>query len=130
MTRKSGPLADGVVRIYVAGPYTKGDVAVNVAKAIEAADVLLGRGYYPFLPHLTHFWHIHLPREYADWLRLDNAFIPACDAVLRLPGESGGADGEVALAKSLGLPVFHTFQELFDILPPGEHPNAHPKVGS
>ena len=35
-----------------------------------------------------------------------------CDAVLRLPGDSTGADQDVAIAEQLGLPVYH---ELADI---------------
>jgi hypothetical protein len=35
-----------------------------------------------------------------------------CDAVLRLPGESAGADLDVATAKRLGLPVYHDVTEI------------------
>ncbi len=45
-------------KIYVAGPYTKGDVAVNVRSAFEAANKLADFGFAPFVPHGTHFWHI------------------------------------------------------------------------
>lgn len=99
-------------KIYVAGPYTKGDVAVNVRNAILAAHILYNAGFYPFVPHLTHFWHMVCPRPYEDWLDLDNAFLPHCDALLRLPGESSGADKEVALAEKLGMPVFHDIAQL------------------
>ena len=93
-------------RIYVAGPYTKGDVAINVRNAYEAANQLADMGFAPFVPHATHFWHMLFPRPYEFWLDLDNEFLPCCAAVLRLPGESGGADKEVGLARSLGLPIF------------------------
>jgi len=33
--------------------------------------------------------------------------------MLRLPGESSGADRETAKAKALGIPVFETFKDLF-----------------
>jgi hypothetical protein len=95
-----------IARIYVAGPYTKGDVAVNVRNAYEAANHLADLGFAPFVPHATHFWHMLFPRPYEFWLNLDNQFLPYCEAVLRLPGESSGADKEVQLARSLGLPVF------------------------
>jgi len=94
-------------KVYVAGPYTKGDVAVNVRNAITAANELADLGFAPFVPHFTHFWHMLFPRPYEFWLDLDNQFLPCCDAVLRLPGESSGADKEVQLATSLGLPIFH-----------------------
>jgi hypothetical protein len=105
------------VRIYVAGPYSKGDVAVNVRDAIIVAGQLRDAGFAPFLPHLTHFWHLVAPRPYGDWLDLDNQFVPCCDALLRIPGDSRGADKEVMLARSLDIPVFHTqkaLQEHFD----------------
>lgn len=95
-------------KIYVAGPYTKGDVAVNVRNAFEAANQLADLGYAPFVPHGTHFWHMMFPRPYNFWLDLDNQFLPDCAAVLRLPGESFGADKEVVLAENLGIPVFHS----------------------
>lgn len=93
-------------KIYIAGPYTKGDVAVNVRNAIEAASEVAEWGCWPFLPHLTHFWHLVSPRPYEFWCELDNQFLPHCDELIRLPGESTGSDREVALAESLGIPVF------------------------
>jgi hypothetical protein len=99
-------------KIYVAGPYTKGDVAVNVRNAFEAANQLADRGFAPFVPHSTHFWHMLFPRPYEFWLDLDNQFLPSCDAVLRLPGESSGADKEVELAHSLDMPIFYTIEDL------------------
>jgi hypothetical protein len=38
--------------------------------------------------------------------------ISRCDAVLRLPGASRGADLDVARAEALGLPVLHSVDEL------------------
>jgi hypothetical protein len=99
-------------RIYVAGPYTKGDVAINVRNAFEAANELADLGFAPFVPHSTHFWHMMFPRPYEFWLDLDNQFLPFCQAVLRLEGPSSGADKEVELAKSLGIPVFHRVQDV------------------
>jgi hypothetical protein len=93
-------------RVYVAGPYTQGDVAINVRNAYAAADQLANAGIAPFVPHHTHFWHLLFPRPYEEWLKLDLAFLPSCDALLRLPGASNGADGEVAAARALGIPVF------------------------
>lgn len=93
-------------RIYVAGPYTHGDVALNVRNACGAAASLAALGFAPFVPHLAHFWHMMFPRPYEEWLALDLAFLPTCDALLRLPGPSSGADGEVAEAHRLGIPVF------------------------
>ena len=35
-----------------------------------------------------------------------------CDAVLRLPGESTGADQDVAIAEQRGIPVYHRVEEI------------------
>ena len=35
-----------------------------------------------------------------------------CDAVLRLPGESTGADQDVAIAAQRGMPVYHRIEEI------------------
>src|SRR5271169_3149304 len=99
-------------RAYVARPYTKGDVAVNVRNAYEAANHLADLGFAPFVPHFTHFWHMLYPRPYEFWLKLDSQFLPHCDAVLRIPGESCGADKEVALAENLGVPIFYNIETL------------------
>ena len=46
--------------------------------------------------------------------------ITCCDAVLRLPGESKGADGDVAQAKARGLPILNSIDELAQVaVPPG-----------
>ena len=58
---------DGMIaRIYIAGPYTNGDVAVNVRTAYEAANQLADLGFAPFVPHATHFWHMLFPRPLAS----------------------------------------------------------------
>ena len=101
-----------IARVYVAGPYTRGDVAVNVRNAYGAANRLADLGFAPFVPHATHFWHMMFPRPYEFWLDLDAQFLPFCGALLRLPGDSSGADKEVALARSLDIPVFTEIAEL------------------
>ena len=99
-------------RIYIASPYSKGDVAVNVKKQIDVADKLISLGYAPFVPLLFHFQHLIHPRPYDDWVRLDLAWIGVCQAVLRLPGDSAGADAEVLLALSYNIPVFYSIKDL------------------
>jgi hypothetical protein len=102
------------VRVYVAGPYTKGDVAVNVANAIDAGTTIAEAGHFPFIPHLTHFWHYRSEHPYEFWIAQDLEWLKVCDAVVRLPGESSGADGEVAVAQKRGTPVFHSLADFFD----------------
>jgi hypothetical protein len=101
-----------ITRVYVAGPYTQGDTAVNVANAMSTATLLLDAGYAPFVPHLTHFWHLLTPRAYEDWMTLDFRWLERCDALLRLDGASAGADREVLHAEHLGLPIFYDVAEL------------------
>lgn len=102
-------IGDNIVRVFVMGPYTRGDIAQNVARAIEAADEIYSLGFYPYLPHLCHFWHLHRKRPYDDWMRLDRAWLQLCDAAYRLTGPSSGADEEQAECDRLGIPVFRSF---------------------
>ena len=60
------------------------------------------------------------PRPYEFWLELDNEFLPFCSGLLRLPGESSGADKEVQLARTLRIPVFTSIDALVDHFRP-EH---------
>lgn len=103
-------------RIYVAGPYTS-DPETCTATAIAAGAALLDAGHAPFVPHLAHYWEtLHGARPYEDWMRIDLAWLEAADALLRLPGASSGADREVALAESRGIPVFHDIEALLGAL--------------
>ena len=97
-------------RVYIAGPYTRGNVAENVVAGIKAADQLMGLGYVPYLPHLSHFWHLLCPHDYETWMKLDFAWLETCQSVLRLPGESPGADRECELAVILGIPVYYSIE--------------------
>jgi len=95
------------VRVYIAGPITKGNQFVNVREAILAGDRVREAGHVPFVPHLNALWELISPRPYQDWLTMDFAWISQCEALIRLPGESHGADQEVAHAEKVGIPVYH-----------------------
>lgn len=100
-------------RVYIAGPYTKGDVAVNVKRVMDTADEVIRMGHIPFIPHLTHFWHLVSPKAYEFWLEYDMSFLEHwAEIVLRIEGESNGADGEVKRAIELGIPVYYNLKEL------------------
>ena len=101
-------------RIYICSPYTLGDAAINVKRQMDAADELITLGFAPFAPLMSHFQHMAHPRPYQDWMRLDREWLTVCHALLRLPGESKGADEEVALARELGIPVFYSVGELVE----------------
>lgn len=111
--------------LYISGPYTKGDVAVNVKTAIEVADTLLRIGevnlhiLHPVVivvPHLSHFWHMLHPKEYNYWISYDLEYIKKCDALYRIEGESSGADGEVAFAVKRDINIITTKGEYLEWL--------------
>lgn len=104
--------------VYVAGPYSKGSTRDNIITAVNAADELMALGYAPVLPHLSHFWDLLSPKPYEMWMELDFAYVARCHALLRLPGESSGADREVQLALDRGVPVFYSVYELKEAMPP------------
>ena len=98
-----------MIKVYIAGPYTKGDVALNVRAALQVADYLANKpGVIPYVPHLTHFWHLTFPRPYQFWLDYDMVWLKECDVLVRIAGESSGADKEVEAAKDWDVPV-HEF---------------------
>lgn len=39
------------MRVYIAGPYTKGDVVENVRAAVFAGDEVFEAGHSPYVPH-------------------------------------------------------------------------------
>lgn len=101
-----------MIKVYIASPYTLGDIAVNVKNQMDIADQLIGAEYAPFVPLYSHFQHMAHPRPYEDWVKLDNEWVTVCDCVLRLPGESKGADAEVQLALDNNMLIFYSIQQL------------------
>lgn len=93
--------------VYIAGPYTKPDKQKNTESALQAANCVLGIGGIPYVPHLTHYWEQYTSKPYRAWLALDFAWLAKCDVLLRLVGDSGGADMEEAFALGAGLHVFN-----------------------
>ena len=98
--------------IYVSAPFSIGDQFVNVRNACLAGDEIFKRGHIPLVPHLTAFWHAITPRSWEEWLRIDMALLGRCDALLRLPGVSKGADAEEAEARRLQLPIFYDVEDI------------------
>lgn len=99
-------------RVYVAGPYSRGDQVANIHDAIVVGEVLWQRGYVPFIPHITLPWHLLYPKSWDDWLEFCLCWVETCDVLLRMDGESPGADHEVQFARSRGIPVVFSLQEL------------------
>lgn len=101
-------------KVYIASPYTLGDVAVNVRRQMVIADQLITLGFVPFVPLYAHFQHMFLPRPYEEWLEIDKEWLVVCNCVLRLDGKSKGADVGVALATDKNIPVFFSVDELLE----------------
>ncbi len=100
-----------MILVYIAGPLS-GKPSRGVREAIAAADKVLALGGLPFVPHLTHFWDMISPKPYKQWMDYDREFIYRCDVLLRLPGESTGADMEVRYAEEWSIPVLRSFAEV------------------
>ena len=100
--------------IYIAAPYTNGDVGQNIKRVIDCADDLSKLGHTPFIPHLAHFWNIISPKPVEFWCEYDLVWLDLCDALLRLPGESVGADNEVWAAKAKCIPVYYSIKGLME----------------
>jgi hypothetical protein len=93
--------------IYIAGPYSDPDPVLNTRRAIDAGMEVFDSGVaVPLIPHLTLLAHLVDPRPVEQWYRLDLGQLEHCSALLRLSGESSGADKEVDRARELVLPVF------------------------
>lgn len=99
------------LRCFVSGPFT-GDTVANVKAACFAGDRLLDLGMAPFIPHTMALWDTHSPKTYETWMSLCFSWLSVCDAVLRIPGYSAGADREVEYAFQMGIPVFHNLEDL------------------
>lgn len=123
------------LQILIAGPYrsgTNGDpdaIARNLARLEGAAWPIFERGHVPMIGE----W-VALPvlrgAEAARDGSGDSAGDPSgdgdpdvmyetavrllehCDAVLRIPGESSGADTDVAIARRRGIPVYFDLEEI------------------
>lgn len=101
------------IKVYIASPYTLGDVAVNVKTQLDMANILMDKGFVPFTPLYSHFQHMAHPRPYTDWIEIDKVWVLICDCVLRLDGESKGADGEVEIGKNNNKPIFYSTDDLY-----------------
>lgn len=112
--------------ILIAGPYasgTDGDpelMARNLRRLEEAAWPLFRAGHLPMigewvaLPVLRSAGGFGPGDPLAAEVMYPTAerLLQHCDAVLRLPGASRGADQDVAIARERGIPVYHALDEV------------------
>lgn len=119
------------VRVYIAGPIQKGDIFHNISQAEDAFAVLAKAGFAPFCPHwacyggkMTQYFYpdketgkqktlvlatpgaCSMGLSHDEFLEIDFSFLSTCQALLRLPGESVGADAEVRFANSRNIPCY------------------------
>ena len=102
--------------VYIACPITLGDRESNFRQACISQKLLMRHGLAVINPALTMkvpgAWDI--PHD--AWMENALPQVARVDAVLRLPGESVGADLECAHARQHGIPVFvdeETLMEAF-----------------
>ena len=112
--------------ILIAGPYASGTdgnpelMARNLKRLEEAAWPIFRAGHVPMigewvaLPVLESAGASGPTDPLAAEVMYPTAerLLQHCDAVLRLPGESRGADQDVAIAQSRGIPVYHSLDEV------------------
>jgi hypothetical protein len=112
--------------ILIAGPYRSGTgddpelMARNLARLEEAAWPVFRSGHVPVigewvaLPVLRAAGADGVSDPLAERVLYPTAerLLRHCDAVLRLPGESTGADQDVAIARRRGIPVYHRVEEI------------------
>lgn len=92
--------------LYVAGPYTRPDPVINTHAACQVGLILFEQTeWVPMVPHITLAWHLATPKPIDFWYELDIYHMLRCDAIVRLPGASSGADRELAVAIDHGLKV-------------------------
>jgi hypothetical protein len=121
--------------ILIAGPYRSGTdddpdrMAANLAALEEAAWPIFTAGHVPMigewvaLPVLRSAGQPDPLGALAAQVMYPTAerLLSHCDAVLRLPGASTGADQDVAIARQRGLPVYFRLDDV-----PGVAANTSP----
>jgi hypothetical protein len=119
--------------ILIAGPYRSGTaddedlMAANLARLESAAWPIFLAGHVPMigewaaLPVLRSAGVAAVTDLLAQQVTYPIAqrMLAHCDAVLRLPGDSTGADLDVAIARERGLPVWFRIEDV-----PGYRPHA------
>lgn len=117
---------DKPLLVLIAGPYmsgTEGDpakIAANRALLEAQALPVYERGHLPLIGEWLALPIIHAAGGRAHGDAVFEAYqypvaqrlLERCDAVLRLPGASRGADMDVARAQALGLPVYFSAADL------------------
>ena len=112
--------------ILIAGPYRSGTgddpekMAANLRRLEEVSAPLFRAGHVPMIGEWVALpvWRAAGGQVLGDAL-YDEIFYPTahrllqlCEAVLRLPGDSKGADNDVRIARERGLPVYFKLEDV------------------
>lgn len=112
--------------ILIAGPYrsgTNGDparIADNLLRLERAALAVYQRGHMPMIGEWVSLPLARMAGSVQIGDAISEAFlypvahrlIQRCDAILRIDGESKGADADVNVARKLGLPVYYRVDDI------------------
>lgn len=112
--------------ILIAGPYRSGTnddpakMAANLRRLEEASWPLFEMGHIPMIGEWVALpiWQAAGGKAIGDALYerilhpTAGRLIQICDAVLRLPGASKGAENDVRLARERGIPVYFDIREV------------------
>lgn len=111
--------------VLIAGPYgsgTGGDpdlMAANLRRLEEAAWPIFAAGHIPVIGEWVALPVMRSAAASGSEAPADQVLYPTarrllehCNAVLRLPGQSTGADADVAIAVRRGLPVYYRTEDI------------------
>lgn len=104
--------------VYLSGPISNGgtatpeQIADNVRASLGTHVELMRAGFAVINPILTAYVDEMHDIPWNTWITADLAILARCDAVLRLPGPSVGADQECAFAREKWIPVFVSIDDL------------------
>ncbi len=103
--------------VYLACPMRIGHWSNNVRKAATIGRQLMDAGYAVINPMGSWLLDLAVPTKFEDWIECDYGLIAVSDCVLRIEGESEGADLEVERADGIGKDVFLDVKVLFRDMP-------------
>lgn len=109
-------------RAYIAGPISNGGnkdpefLADNLIDGMAFTSRMWDLGFVPFCPHLSVIWNRFYERGYDEWIEYDKHWLDCCDCLIRMPGESKGADIEVEYAEQMGIDILRSEEEITEYL--------------
>jgi hypothetical protein len=122
-------MSNPVLTVLIAGPYRSGTnddpelMAENLKKMEAAALPIFRAGHIPVigewfaLPLLKQAGSKHPGDKAYEEISypVSRRILAKCDAVLRIPGASKGADGDVQLALERGIKVYYSLEDIIAV---------------